>query len=228
MNEATNESAGLRDELGRRAGLAKRAVDDHADLVGERGGVLEVVRHEQDGDLEPGEQLVQLGADRRLRVRVERGERLVEQQHLRVARERARERDALALAAGELARARGREVRDPEALEVLVGRVPPAYSMFCAHGQVREERVVLEDETRPAGARAAGAMPRSASNQTSSSTAIRPGLRASTSPATARSTVVLPAPDGPTSASVEPTSRLSSSSKDRRGTVTWSRMSVAM
>ena len=42
-----------------------------------------------------------------LRVRVERGERLVEQDHARAARERARERDPLALAARE----RGRSAR---------------------------------------------------------------------------------------------------------------------
>ena len=50
----------------------------------------------------PREQVVELGADVGLRVRVERGERLVEEQHVRVARERAGERDPLALAAGEL------------------------------------------------------------------------------------------------------------------------------
>ena len=61
------------------------------------------------------------------RVRVERGERLVEQQHRRVARERAGERDPLPLAAGKLARPSAREVRDPEPLEELVDarRVPP-------------------------------------------------------------------------------------------------------
>ena len=74
---------------------------------------------------------MQLGADARLRVRVERGERLVQEQHLRVARERAGERDALPLAA-ESSRTRGCEVGDAEPLEVVVGRVPcRAYSMFA-------------------------------------------------------------------------------------------------
>ena len=48
------------------------------------------------------EQLAQFGADARPRVRVERGERLVQQEDLRIACERSRERDALALSAREL------------------------------------------------------------------------------------------------------------------------------
>ena len=64
---------------------------------------------------------------------VERRERLVEQQDLRVARERAGERDALALAARELAGPRVGEVRDPEALEVLVdGLAPRVLDVLCA------------------------------------------------------------------------------------------------
>ena len=46
--------------------------------------------------------------------------------------------------------------------------------------------------------------------------------------AIAHSTVVFPAPDGPTRASVESTSRLSRRLKDRRGTTISSRVSVAM
>jgi hypothetical protein len=39
---------------------------------------------------------------------------------------------------------------DPEAVEVLVGPVAACVLDVLAHGQVREERVVLEDETYPA------------------------------------------------------------------------------
>ena len=48
------------------------------------------------------EQLVELGADGRLRVRVQGRERLVEQQRLGPARERAGEGDSLPLPAREL------------------------------------------------------------------------------------------------------------------------------
>ena len=55
-------------------------------------------------------------------ARVERAERLVEQQHLRLDRERAGERHALALAAGELRRVAVAEVREPDEIQQLVDR----------------------------------------------------------------------------------------------------------
>ena len=105
------------DELGRRAELQDRAVRDDADAVRERRGVLEVVRDEDRRQAEAVEELAELGADARTRVRVERRERLVEEKDRRIARERASERDPLALPARELVDARLREVGDPEALE---------------------------------------------------------------------------------------------------------------
>ena len=153
MKEATNGSLGSCDELAGSADLAKTAVDDHADALGQRGGVLEVVGDEQDGDAEPSEEVVQLRPDVGLGVGVERGERLVEQQHVRVARERARERDPLALAAGEIRRPGSFQVPDREPVEVLVGRVALRVFDVLADGQVREERVVLEDETDTAPVR---------------------------------------------------------------------------
>jgi hypothetical protein len=79
-------------------------------------------------------------------MRVERGERLVEEEDAGVTGERTSERDALALAARDRARARARKARDPEALEELVDAVAPAEGDVRPHGQVREERVFLEDE----------------------------------------------------------------------------------
>ena len=103
--EARDERIGGRgDELRGGAALEDRAVDDHADLIGERGGVLEVVGDEDGRQRELAEQLVELDPHRRLGVRVESRQRLVEQQDARLERERPRERDPLALAARELAR----------------------------------------------------------------------------------------------------------------------------
>ena len=92
------------------------------------------------------EELGELAADDPARVGVERRERLVEQQHRRVARERPRQRDPLALAAGEIAGTGGGEVRDPEALEQLVHPRAAAEGDVAADVEVREERVLLEDE----------------------------------------------------------------------------------
>ena len=111
---------GRRDELVRRSRLQDPPLVDHADAVRERRGVLEVVGHDDGRKPEPVEQLTQLGANTAARVRVERGQRLVEQEHRRVARERAGERDTLALATGELLDARPREVADAEPVEQLL------------------------------------------------------------------------------------------------------------
>ena len=81
------------------------------------------MRHEKGRDLEAREELLELAPDGRLRVGVERRERLVEQEHLRVAGERAREGDALALTARQLSGTSVGEVTDAKAVEVLVGLV---------------------------------------------------------------------------------------------------------
>ena len=91
-------------ELARAADLLEPSVVDDGDLVGDLHRLVLVVRHEDGRDVddvvELPEPLAQLGAD----ARVERAERLVEEQHLRLGRERAGEAHALALAAGELRR----------------------------------------------------------------------------------------------------------------------------
>src|SRR4051794_41715953 len=92
------------------------------------------------------QQLVELRAHGGFRVRIERGERLVEEQHARVARERACERDPLPLSARERFGPRLREVRDAEALEQLVDSRLAGVGDVRANAQVREERVLLEDE----------------------------------------------------------------------------------
>ena len=112
MKLATNASAGAATSSSRRPDLEHLPLGDHTDAVGERGRVLEVVGDEDRRQAEVAQQLLQLGADVGARVRVERGHRLVQEQDRGVARERTRERDALALAAGELRRPRLREVRD--------------------------------------------------------------------------------------------------------------------
>ena len=95
-------------DLGGRADLLDPPVVEHGQAVAHRQRLLLVVRHvdERDADLllDPLELDLHLLAQ----LEVERAERLVEQQHLRAVDDRAGERDALALAAGELRRACGR------------------------------------------------------------------------------------------------------------------------
>ena len=174
--QARDEGVGRRvHELRGRSELEDPALREHADAVGEDGGVLVVVGDEERGQVEVAQQLGELESHGRARDRVERGERLVQQQHGRVARERARQADALPLAARELTRPCLRQVPDTEALEQLVhARAPASERDVAPHGQVREERVVLEDVAHAALLRRDGPSPVAESNQTSSPTATRP------------------------------------------------------
>ena len=98
----TKSFAGLVVDLARRADLLDPALVHHRDPVGDLHRLLLVVGDEHGGHallvVEPAQPAAQLGAD----VRVERAERLVEQQHARLDRQRAGQRHPLALAAREL------------------------------------------------------------------------------------------------------------------------------
>ena len=92
--------------------------DDHA--VGELERLFLIVRDEHAGQVNLGVQPPQPAPQLLPHLGVERAERLVEQQHLRLDRERARQRDALPLAAGELRRVAGR--RGSRAARAPAGR----------------------------------------------------------------------------------------------------------
>ena len=143
--------------------LEPAAVHD-ADPVRHAEGFFLIVRHEHrrdaDGALNLADPAPQLLAD----LRVERAERLVEQQHARLVSQRACERDALLLAARELARQPlivAFERDEPEQLGAPAPavRAPHAASAqreldVVGHRHVAEQRVVLEDEADLALARA--------------------------------------------------------------------------
>ena len=89
--------------------------------------------------------------------RIERAERLVEQQHLRLHGQRAGERHALALAARQLGRVAVGELVDLDELEQLARplrwisslgrfRMVSPKATLSEHGHVLERRVVLEHE----------------------------------------------------------------------------------
>ena len=84
------------------ATCARRAAVHHADAVGERHRLLLVVRDDDEGQPEIFLQLHQFEARVLAQLAVERRQRLVEQQHARPLGQRARQRNALALTAGEL------------------------------------------------------------------------------------------------------------------------------
>ena len=110
-----------------------------------------------------------LGAHLEAQLRVEVGQRLVEQEQRRVARQRAAHRDTLALAAGELAGLAIEQVRDLQqsprrsrrsrfcsALGTL--RISSPNEMFSRTRHVRIERIGLEHHRDVAVLAAAGAL----------------------------------------------------------------------
>ena len=171
VNPATN-TEGWRDELRGGPNWWRSTVDDHADLVGQRGGIREVVRDEQRRQAELAQQLAELGAQRRV-VWASSAESGSSSRSTRVAGERARERDALALAAREVGGLRLGQVRDAEALEELVRAAPTAEGDVASTAGEGRARTPGRP-SRPSAARAAGRSRRAASNQTSSPSAIRP------------------------------------------------------
>ena len=155
MKSATKRVFGIFVDFGRRADLADAALVHDGDAGGERHRLFLVVGDDDEGDAGLVLDVHELELGVLAQLLVERAERLVEQQQLRLLGERAGERDALALAAGELMRlaagerrraARGRASRLTRSLRCGVGHrlVLQAVADILLDRHVREERVGLE------------------------------------------------------------------------------------
>ena len=156
----TNGLAGLLEHLdGARVLLDSSLVHDH-DAVGQLERLFLIVRDEHARQVNFFVQPPQPAPQLLPHLGVERAERLVEQQHLRLDGQRPRERDALALAAGELRRIAVAQVVELHELQQvrhlrrdLVVRRPmrarphaQAERDVLEHRHVPEERVVLKHE----------------------------------------------------------------------------------
>ena len=104
--DEVGDEARLREfvDFGRRADLADDALVHDRDAGGERHRLFLVVGHDDEGDADLLLDVHDLELRLLAQLLVERAERLVEQQQLRLLGERAGERHALALAARELMR----------------------------------------------------------------------------------------------------------------------------
>ena len=163
MNDITNSLLRALVQLARRARLLDPPGVHHDDLLGDLHRLLLVVRDEDrrhvDLVVQPAQPFAQLAAH----LRVQRAERLVQQQHFRLDRQRARERHPLQLAARELRGvALGQAVQPHEPQQLLHARVdlrlrPLSHAQperdVVVHRHVLERRVVLEDEAHAAVAR---------------------------------------------------------------------------
>src|SRR4029079_11270806 len=107
-------------QRGRRADLPEPPGRHHADAVAHRERLLLIVGHEErrdaDHDLDPADLLTELAPH----LGVECRERLVEEQHLGLDRERSCKCDALLLAAGHLMRVPAGLLAEPDELECLL------------------------------------------------------------------------------------------------------------
>ena len=156
-HEARHERRGrLRVHGDRRAHLLHGAVVHHDDAIGHGQRLFLVVRHHDRGDAEPPLQPADLEAQRLAHPRVERGQRLVEQEQGGLRRERAGQRHALLLAARELGGILVLVVPEPHQREELVDaavdlrarRAAPLEPVgdIARDGEVREQRIRLEDD----------------------------------------------------------------------------------
>ena len=200
MKPATNGPVGVLVDLLGRAALAHLAALHHRDPVGHRQRLLLVVRHVEEGDPDLALDPLELDLHLLAQLQVERAERLVEQQHRGPVDERPGQRDALLLAARQLARPGLLAARAADELERLLDalrisrsatlrRFSPKATLVARRG-ARRARSSGRPCSRCAG-RAAPSPPARPQED-------RPSLGCS-KPATIRSVVVLPQPDGPSS-----------------------------
>ena len=141
-------------KLERRADLLDQAVMHHHDPIGHGHGLDLVMGDVDGGGLEALVQFLDLGAHGDAQLGVEIRQRLVEQENLRIAHNGAPHRDALALAAGQLARIAVEQRVEPEniggALDAAVDLGPrraPQLEREAHIGGDRHvgiERIVLE------------------------------------------------------------------------------------
>jgi hypothetical protein len=92
---------GSAQDLRERAGLHDPTLLQHDEIIRERERIDGIVRDDHRGAGQGGQPHAEVAADRGAHQRIERGERLIEQQDARFARERPGDRDTLTFAARE-------------------------------------------------------------------------------------------------------------------------------
>ena len=146
-------------EVGGAPGLLHPALVDHHDLLGQLHRLLLVVGDEDRGHVHLVVQAAQPVAQLAAHARVQRAERLVQQQHPRLHGQRPGQRHPLALSPAELGGIAVGQAGQVDQLEQLrhpgpdlVARAlahPQAEGHVVAHRHVAEGRVVLEHQPHP-------------------------------------------------------------------------------
>src|SRR6184192_4240657 len=200
-------------DLAGESGLDDLALLENDQPVGERDRFEWVMGDEDSNPGEAGELARKLAADLGADANVERRQGLVEQQQPRLRDEGPQQSDALRLASRQLARHDAGFVAQAGAIQPAArdARPIPLQSKrdVLEHRHVREKDVVLKDDADPS---LLGTWrPTAESSSTSPSSSTRPAI--GTRPASARRRVVLPAPLGPSTATVSPASTVRSMSR---------------
>ena len=218
MKLATKDRPGG-DELRRRAALEDPAVDDHADLVGERGGVLEVVGHEDRRQRELAQQLVELdphGSPSCARRAPTAARRAAARPGSRASARASATRWRSPPDSSRPGRASRWEIRKRSSSSAT-GACAGAEAHVREHVEVGEQRVLLEQVAHLAPLGRHVDARRSVSSQRSLAERRRARDPGRSSPATTRSTVVLPGSRGPDErAVVGAVARASSAGRTRR------------
>ena len=199
-------------DLGGRPLLDDPAVLQHQDPVGEHQRLQRVVGDERHGPAKSAQVPAQLAADLQPGARVEGGQRLVEQQQPRVGGQRPGQRDPLGLPAGELRRGwRPARLGQADPVEPVAAASPRASPRRAPAGRAAEGDVVEHASGAgtagsPGTPRPPGGRPPATNAPVAGSSERPPAERdagppvSGSSPARARSRVVLPAPFGPSTA----------------------------
>ena len=197
---ATNGLAGRLVELDRGGDLLDPALVEHRDPVAHRERLLLVVGDEDERDADVALDLLELELHLAAQLEVEGAERLVEQQHLGPVDQRAGQRDPLPLAAGELVRPPLAVPLEPDGGQRLLG---PAAALLAL--DLLDPQAVLDvRRARPCAGRSRSPGRRCSRRARCGGRSVtslvaeqdRPAVGRS-KPATSRSTVVLPEPEGP-------------------------------
>ena len=206
-------SSGVRACAGARPARRRGRVQDwrqQQQPVGEPDCLVDVVRHQQRRDRAAVDELGQLLAQPCRKRVIERHERLVEQQQIGLDREGARQRHAARQPERKLAGIMIAMRREPQRLRT---------ARRARHRSPAARRAARSARPCATAAAAAPGTPCRACRAPGSSTL---PSKSRSSPAMIRSSVVLPQPDGPTSAATSPLARLNASSPS-----TWSCLPTA-
>ena len=167
--------------------------EDH-DAVGEHRGLLDVVRDEERRARRAGQRGGQPVAHVGAGERVERAERLVEAEDGLAAEQRAQERDALAHPAGELVGPGVLEAAEAERRRTAAA--PAARALARSAPWMRSASAALSSASSHGSSRSRWGM------STAGAASTPPAVGATAGRRRARGRVVLPQPDGPTSATI--------------------------